>query len=101
MFARKLIILVSAAFAIGAAGCAWETGDESVYYQHGPQQQLETDPSGTGKTPNQDVAAGDPVQAGAAQKPLLAPTTTPQMDPEPQPWIGTGYAIVKPPKGNQ
>lgn len=101
MFARKLIILVTAAFAIGAAGCAWETGDESVYYQHGPQQQLETDPSGTGKPPNQDVTSGDPVQAGATQTPLLAPTNEPQRDPEPQPWIGTGYNVVKPSKWSQ
>ena len=102
MFARKLVILVTAAFAIGAAGCAWETGDESVYYQHNPQHQIENDPSGTGKTPNQDVAA-DPgtVQAGATQGPLLVPATgTTQSSPEPQPWMepSTTAPVVHPPK---
>jgi hypothetical protein len=75
------------------AGCAWDTGDEAVYYEHAPKHELDDngstidDPSGLGATPNKDVASPDPtsdtpVQSG--QTPRLVPVVP---EPEPQPWI--------------
>jgi hypothetical protein len=86
MFGKKVWVLL-AALGLSASGCAWDTGSDPVYYEHGSQQQLANDPSGVGQMPNKDVAGPNgstaPVQAGANPG---APITPPQ-EPEPQPWI--------------
>jgi hypothetical protein len=86
------VLVGSVAVAPLLGGCAWETGDEAVYYQHAPKHELDNgsinDPSGLGTTTNAAVAAQDPnapapVQAGVS--PVGPPP--PPKEPEPQPWM--------------
>jgi hypothetical protein len=92
MFRKGIVVVLMALGMSSVVGCAWETGDEAVYYQHAPKHELDNgainDPSGLGTTTNQAVAAPDPssvapVQAGSAP----GVGATPNPEPEPQPWM--------------
>ena len=99
-------IVATCALASAVSGCAWESGDDPVYYnQQQPRHQLANggnasvsgaieQPSGVAQTvgsADSTPAASAPVQAGVTNPvPSYCNPAYGKCDPEPSPWQGPG-----------